>query len=172
VADALVIETPRLRLRPFREDDLDELTRINSDPEAARFLNYGKAMSRAESWRQIAVFLGHMQLRGYSMLAIEDRDTRSLLGRSGPWSPEGWPMLEVGWLVAAERRGQGIATEAGRASIEWCFANLGVVEVCSLIRPDNVASARVAQKLGARRDRQLGEFFGSPADLWIHTPRA
>ena len=81
-------------------------------------------------------------------------------------------MLEVGWLVAAERRGQGIATEAGRASIDWCFANLGASEVCSIIRPDNLASARVAEKLGARRDRQIEEFFGSPADLWVHTPRA
>jgi RimJ/RimL family protein N-acetyltransferase len=157
-----------LRLRPFREADVDDLVALNADAEVARFLNHGKPMSRVECWRQVALFLGHMELRGYSALAIEDRATGEFLGRSGPWFPEGWPMLEVGWVVHAKHRGQGIAGEAGRASLDWCFANLGVDEVCSMIRPDNAASARVAQKLGAQIDRRIEDFLGGPADMWIH----
>ena len=128
----------------------------------------GRTLDRRETWRQIATFLGHRQMRGYSILAIEERATGALLGRSGPWFPEGWPMVEVGWVVDPRRQREGIATEAARASLDWCFANLRVDRVCSLIHPDNVASARVAAKLGARLERQLEDFFGGPAELWIH----
>ena len=79
-------------------------------------------------------------------------------------------MLEVGWVVDPLRRGEGIATEAGRASIDWCFAQLGASEVCSIIRAENIPSARVAARLGAKIERVLPEFFGAPADLWVHRP--
>ena len=174
MSESLVIETPRLRLRPFRESDLDALARLNSDPEVMRYLGTGKTLDRAGSWRQIALFIGHMQLRGFSLLAIEDVATGEFLGRSGPWFPEGWPMLEVGWVVDPRRQNRGIATEAGRASLEWCFANLGVDRVCSIIHPANVASARVAEKLGAKIECRI-TLMGQEADLWIHhrpDPRA
>lgn len=167
--ERLVIETPRLRLRPFREADLDDLARLNADPAVTRYLGNGKPLSRADTWRQIAVFLGHLEMRGYSALAIEDRATGAFLGRSGPWFPLGWPMLEVGWVVDPPRQGEGIATEAGRASLDWCFETLGVGEVCSLIAPENGASARVAAKLGGRLERRIDDdVFGRPVDLWIH----
>jgi ribosomal-protein-alanine N-acetyltransferase len=166
--EPLVIETPRLRMRPFRESDLDDLARLYADAEVVRYLGEGKTLDRAATWRQMALFLGHMQMRGYATLAIELRATGQFVGEGGPWNPEGWPMLEVGWVVDPRHQGQGIATEAGRAALDWCFANLGVDEVCSLIRPDNAASARVAQKLGARLDRQLDAFMGAPTDVWVH----
>jgi RimJ/RimL family protein N-acetyltransferase len=162
------IETPRLRLRPFREDDLDALAALYADADVMRFIGDGKTLDRAGAWRAIAQFLGHQQLRGYSTLAIEDRVTEEFLGECGPWYPDGWPTLEVGWLVAPDRQGQGIATEAGRAALDWCFAHLQVEQICSLIRPDNQASARVAQKLGAQRGRRLDDFFGGPTDMWMH----
>lgn len=161
------IETARLLLRPFRESDLDDLARINADPAAMRYLGSGKTMDRAQTWRQIAVYIGHMEIRGYSILAIEDRATGALVGRSGPWFPEGWPMLEVGWVVDPRRQRQGIATEAGRASLDWCFDQLGVEAVCSIIHPDNHASARVAAKLGAKIERRI-TIYEQEADLWIH----
>jgi RimJ/RimL family protein N-acetyltransferase len=165
----LIIETPRLRLRAFRETDLDDLARLNADAEVVRFLGVGKPLGRSETWRQIALIIGHMELRGYSSLAIEDRASGMFLGRSGPWFPYGWPMIEVGWIVDPRWQHKGIATEAGRASLDWCFARLGVDEVCSVIHPDNTPSARVAAKLGARLDRRIeGEAFPGPVDLWIH----
>ena len=162
------IETPRLLLRPFAEADLDALARLNADPEVCRYIGTGKTLDRAESWRQIAVIIGHMQLRGYSMLAIEERSTGALLGRSGVWFPEGWPMIEAGWLVDPRRQGEGIATEAGRAALDWCFANLDVDKICSLIRPGNAPSVRVAQKLGATCNGVIDDLLGGPAELWVH----
>jgi RimJ/RimL family protein N-acetyltransferase len=164
----IILETPRLRLRPFREDDLDALARINADPEVTRYLGNSRPLDRRETWRQIAAILGHHEMRGYSMLAIEDRATGEVLGRCGPWFPEGWPMVEVGWVVDPRRQRQGIATEAGRAALDWSFAHLDVEAICSLIHPDNAASARVAAKLGAVRERHLDDFYLGPADLWMH----
>jgi RimJ/RimL family protein N-acetyltransferase len=165
----LVIETPRLRLRPIRESDLEDLARLNSNPHLMRYIGAGQPLSRRETWRQIAVVTGHLQIRGYSMLAIEERSTGLFLGRSGPWFPLGWPMVEVGWLVDPARQNEGIATEAGRASLDWCFENLEVDQVCSLIDAANVPSARVATKLGARLEQRLDDpFFSRPCNLWVY----
>jgi RimJ/RimL family protein N-acetyltransferase len=162
-----VIRTDRLVLSPLGEDDVDVLVRIYADPEVHRFLS---PLDRAGVWRQVAVALGHQAMRGYSMLGVRDRATGELLGRSGPWFPEGWPQLEVGWVVDRSRQGRGIATEAGRASLRWCFEVLGADSVCSLIREANEPSRRVARRLGGRVDRVLEEFFGEPAEVWMHTP--
>jgi RimJ/RimL family protein N-acetyltransferase len=169
---ALIIETARLKLRPFCERDLDDLDQLNSNPDVMRYIGAGSPLGRRDSWRQLALFLGHQQLRGYSVLAIEERATGAFLGRSGPWFPLGWPMLEVGWLVDPRRQGEGIATEAGRASLDWCFDNLPIEQACSIIDPANIASARVAAKLGGRLERRLDDAaLGRPADLWIHNRR-
>lgn len=166
--DYPTITTSRLRLRPFCERDLDALAALYADVEVMRYIGNGKTLDRAATWRQIALFLGHQQLRGFTNLAIEDRATGQFIGECGPWYPEGWPMVEIGWLVAPAHQGQGIATEAGRAALTWAFAHLGIEQACSIIRPDNHASIRVAKKLGARLDRRLDDFDGAAADLWVY----
>jgi len=169
VSPPLVLKTPRLCLRPIRESDLDDLARLNADPQVMRYVGAGTPLSRQQSWRQIAVVMGHQQMRGYSILAIEERATGAFLGRSGPWFPLGWPMLEVGWVVDPRRQGEGIATEAGRASLEWCFHQPGVEQVCSLIHPENASSARVAVKLGGKLERTIDDgSFSTTVDLWIY----
>ncbi len=159
-------------MRPFRESDLENLARLYADPDVLRYIGDGSVQNRADTWREIALFLGHMQLRGYATLAVELRETGQFVGECGPWFPEGWPMLEVGWLIDPRFQGQGIATEAGRAALDWCFRSLGAERVCSLIHPENGPSIRVAQKLGARVDRRLDDLNGAPADVWVHLPAA
>ena len=73
-----------------------------------------------------------------------------LIGRIGLYRPEGWPGLEVGWLVARERWGEGFATEGGRAALAHAFTALDAHRVISAIAPENRASIRVAEKLGLR----------------------
>lgn len=162
-----VITTDRLLLRPVEERDVEPLLRLNQDPEVVRHLGDGSVRDRADTWRSIALFAGHGMLRGYSILSIEDRASGRWLGRSGPWYPEGWPQLEVGWVVDPAAQGTGIATEAGRASLHYCFEVLGAEWVCSLIRPLNTASRRVAEKLGGCVER-VEEFLGGPAEIWAH----
>jgi RimJ/RimL family protein N-acetyltransferase len=118
------------------------------DPEVMRFLEDGRPLDRAAAFRSMAVHLGHWQLRGYGQWALEDRATGELVGRAGLWQPEGWPGLEVGWLLARASWGRGFATEAARAAIDYAFHELRAGRVISLIRPENRASIRVAERLG------------------------
>lgn len=142
------IETERLLLRQFDEKDLDAFAGIVADPEVMRFM--GGPRDRASAWSDMARMLGHWALRGYGLWAVEDKRDGALLGRAGLWRPEGWPGLEIGWLIARDRWGQGLATEAARASVDYAFDGVGVERVISLINPANTASIRVAEKLGER----------------------
>jgi RimJ/RimL family protein N-acetyltransferase len=146
------LETERLRLRAFRDDDLDAFAAIYADAEVMRFIGDGKPADRVGTWRTMCLLLGHWQLRGYGIWAAEEKETGALVGRIGLWNPEGWPGLEVGWLLARSYWGRGLATEGGRRALSWAFDTLGADHVISLIRPDNAASIRVAEKLGERRE--------------------
>jgi RimJ/RimL family protein N-acetyltransferase len=142
------LTTDRLCLRGLRPDDLDAYARMYADPEVMRFLENGRPLDRAAAFRSMAMHLGHWHLRGYGQWALEDRGTGEFVGRAGLWRPEGWPGLEVGWVLERRAWGRGLATEAGRAAIDYAFLRLGVEKVISLIQPDNHASIRVAQRLG------------------------
>jgi RimJ/RimL family protein N-acetyltransferase len=154
------LETERLWLRPFREGDLEAFAAIVADPETMTFM--GGPRDRVRAWADIAWCLGHWTLRGYGLWAAEEKASGALVGRIGLLNPEGWPGLEVGWLVARSHWGRGLATEGGRASLAYAFEVLGADHVISLIRPDNAASIRVAEKLGERPERRI-ELFGADA---------
>lgn len=158
VNDAL--ETERLVLRMFRESDTDAYAEMVGDPEVMRFLGGGQPVPRAEAWRNMAMVLGHWQLRGYGMWAVEEKTTGELAGRVGCWRPEGWPGLEVGWTLRRSFWGRGYATEAARASIEYAFKTLDQTRVISLIAPENVNSIRVAERLGEKPEGEW-EIFGT-----------
>jgi RimJ/RimL family protein N-acetyltransferase len=118
-----------------------------------RFIGGGTAPTREEAWRHMAMLAGIWTIRGYGQWALEEKATGALVGRAGVWFPEGWPEIEVGWVVGREHWGRGYATEAGREALRQAFATLGVTRVISLIDPNNVASRRVAEKLGASIDK-------------------
>jgi RimJ/RimL family protein N-acetyltransferase len=145
----ITLETPRLRLRPLADADLDGYAAMCSDPEVMRFLG-GETLSREDAWRQMAMLAGHWQLRGYGMWALEEKATGRFAGRVGPHFPEGWPGREVGWALARPFWGRGYAFEAARASIDFAFARLGWERVISLIHSDNARSIRLAERLGER----------------------
>jgi RimJ/RimL family protein N-acetyltransferase len=156
VGAELELDTPRLRLRQLREDDLDAFSRITSDPETMRYVG-GAPLSREEAWRSIGYHLGHWKIRGFGLWAAEEKRSGALVGRIGLYQPEGWPGLEVGWLVDRARWGEGFATEGGGAALRHAFERLHPKRVISVIEPDNAASIRVAEKLGERllRRQQL-----------------
>jgi RimJ/RimL family protein N-acetyltransferase len=149
-----VLETERLLLRHFRESDLDAWAGIVSDEEVMRYVG-GRALDRDQAWRSMGYALGHWRIRGYGLWAVEERSSGELVGRVGLYCPEGWPGLEVGWLVARERWGEGIATEGGAAAMRYGFEKVGEDRLISVIMPDNHASIRVAEKLGERLDGRM-----------------
>lgn len=146
------LSTDRLILRMFRDDDIEEYGAICADAEVMRFIGDGKPLSRPESWRNMAMILGHWQLRGYGIWAVEERSTCGLVGRVGFFNPEGWPGFELGWLLGRKHWGRGFATEAARAALDFAFNVLHRDRVISLIHPENQPSIRVAQRLGERLD--------------------
>jgi RimJ/RimL family protein N-acetyltransferase len=149
----VTLETHRLLLRPFVETDLDAYARICADPEVMRYIGAGSTLSRAEAWRSMAFLLGHWQLRGYGMWAAEDKQSGAFLGRIGLHNPEGWPVLEIGWLIDRSRWGQGLATEGAIGVMQFAFERLNLAHLSSVIHALNRASIRVAEKLGMKWER-------------------
>ena len=144
----VILETERLILRWFREDDLDDFYRMSADPEVMRFLGDGKPMDRMFTWRQMATFMGHWYFRGYGIWAVEEKISRRVIGRIGFMNPVGWPAFELGWTLARDSWGNGYATEGARRALEYAFTEMNRDHVISLIAPDNLASIKVAERLG------------------------
>jgi RimJ/RimL family protein N-acetyltransferase len=127
---------------------------MSADPEVMRFIGDGRPLDRGQSWREVALHIGHWALRGYGQWALERKEDGLSLGRAGLSNPPGWPGLEVGWKLAKQAWGYGYATEAGQAAVEWTWANLDAPRLISLIQPGNVRSERVAERLGMCRHEE------------------
>src|SRR5262245_1677600 len=115
------LETERLRLRMFTNHDVAAYTAICSDADVMRFLTDGKPLSATDAWRQVAVFLGTWELRGYGTWAVEEKVSGKLIGRVGYIHPEGWPGIELAWTLGRSFWGRGFATEAARAALAHGF---------------------------------------------------
>jgi RimJ/RimL family protein N-acetyltransferase len=164
---APILETPRLILRGWRNSDFEPYSTLLADPEAARFITRrGRPYRPAEAWAEMAFLVGHWQMLGFGLFAIEAKDTGKFLGRAGPFRPEGWPALEIAWALAPEARGRGYASEAAAAAIGWTFDTLAVDRIVSIIHPDNAPSQAVARRLGERRTAETFAPFREPCDVW------
>jgi len=149
--DVPVLQTARLVMRGFTLADFGPYAAASADPEVQRFL--GGPVGPERAWRSLAMHIGHWELRGYGQWALERRDDGRTVGRAGLWNPEGWFGVEVGWRLNRDAWGQGYATEAAAATIEWTWANLDVDRIISVIDPANTASVRVAERLGMHKLR-------------------
>ncbi len=118
----------------------------------------------------MALVLGHWQLRGFGLWAVEERATGLLAGRVGCWQPEGWPGLEIGWAFRREFWGRGYATEAAQmVLVDTLFPSAASTRLISLIHPQNERSIAVALRLGMRREQDT-EIMGHPACRLRHRP--
>jgi RimJ/RimL family protein N-acetyltransferase len=142
------LETERLLLRQFRQDDIDAYAAMLSDEETMQYI--GGTGDRMDAWIRMAAALGHWQLRGYGLFAVEEKTSGRFIGRIGAYYPEGWPAIELGWALVPAAQGKGYATEAARSCAQWMFDELKLGEIISIIHPDNSPSIRVAERLGER----------------------
>jgi len=149
----MILETPRLLLRPHVVDDADALEAVLGDPVAMEF--YPAALDRrgVEGW--INNNRQRYQRDGFGKWAMVVKSTGEIGGSCGPalQEVEGRSEIEVGYNVRRDLWGRGYATEAARACIEYGFRELGAQRVISMIRPENVRSIRVAEKNGMHREK-------------------
>lgn len=143
------LETRRLILRRFREEDLDPFAAICADPEVMRYASLdGKPLSRARAWNWMCSMEGHRELRGYGMWAVEEKSSGKLMGRIGLQYPEEFPDIEIAWLLGKAYWGKGYATEGATAALDHGFQALDKDSFISLIFPENTRSSRLAERLG------------------------
>ena len=156
------IQTERLLLRQWRDGDWNGLHRTYSDPEVMRWVG-GPSPDVAFTAAAVGRMSMHWRLLGYGMFAVEERSGGGLVGRIGlllhpDWPLEG-PKVEVGWTLQRSVWGRGYATEGARASLEFGFRELGLPQIFSMTRPDNLRSLAVMERCGLTRRGEL-EFHG------------
>lgn len=158
------LETKRLILRPFTIDDWEPYAEMYADESFVRYLG-GKPLSKEEAWENIALILGHWHLLGYGIWALEHKATGQLVGRAGLLNLPGWPDVEICWALSPHSWGNGYATEAAQAAIDWGFANADLRRLISLIHPENKASEAVALRLGEEFKEQI-TFEGKTTNVY------
>jgi RimJ/RimL family protein N-acetyltransferase len=151
-----VIDTGRLVLRRFTLDDLPAFYQLCSRPEIIRYAQSTPVASleEAREFMQAAPFRDYATY-GYGRFACVWKESGEVIGFSGlKYVPE-IADTELGYRFFPEFWGMGLATEAGRASIDFARSDLGLKRLVALVHPDNVASASVLAKLGFAVEKQL-----------------
>ncbi|MEL6690854.1 MAG: GNAT family N-acetyltransferase [Pseudomonadota bacterium] len=128
----------------------------------------GGPLTADKAWRALAMEAGHWSLRGYGRFAVELTETGELVGIVGPWFPEGNPEPEIGWDLMNGYEGKGYAAEAAIEARRWVYEDLGWQTAMSLVDPDNIASAKLSERMGCKKDGQFHSPSFGALDIWRH----
>ena len=176
--DIPVLETARLRLRPYRVDDLDDAAAMWGNEAYVRFIGQ-RTRTRPEVWKTIQSMIGSWALLGYGYWVIETRESE-FVGEIGfleglrSMNPSHTGLPEAGWGLAPRHWGQGYANEALGAVLDWFDVSLSAPASVCIIDPAHAASIRIAVRHGFVRayDTQLGEapirVFKRPRPAAVH----
>ena len=148
------INTARLRMRPWREEDRPAFAERNADPRVMEHLH--SVLSRQESDAIVDRIEAHFELHGFGLWAVESRETARFAGFVGLEVPRFemhfTPCVEVGWRLAHRNWGRGFATEAATAALSFGFERLDLDEILSFTIPANQRSRRVMERIGMTHD--------------------
>ena len=152
-----MIETPRLLVREWRDEDYNPFFRINSDPEVTRHIR--PVRDRQESDAMIERQRGMQARHGHCFWAVERREDGALVGFCGlrPGVP-GTPIeedIEIGWRLGSGYWGRGYAREAAAACLDWAFTSQGAPRVVSITVSANTRSWNLMERLGMIRRQDL-----------------
>jgi len=150
-----MIETPRLILRRFREADRDTFAAMNGDPRVGDWL--GGVSDRAASDATLDRINAHIDAHGWGLWAAERKADGRLVGMIGLSTvkadalPVG-PAVEMGWRLAPEAWGEGLATEGAQAALDWGLANIDAREIIAFTAATNLKSQSVMTRIGMTPD--------------------
>ena len=157
--DGAVLRTGRLLLRHWRQSDREPFARLNADPQVMQFLP--RLLSPEESDAAAKRIEDHFRRHGFGLYAAELREPSVFIGLSIPaFKARFSPCIEIGWRLAAEHWGQGLATEGAHAVAGHAFGELSLEEIVSFTVPSNTRSRRVMEKLGMTHNPE--EDFNHP----------
>ena len=149
-----VLETGRLKLRTWRRADREPFAAMNADPRVMEF--FTGVLSKVDSDALADRIEAHFREHGFGLFAVELRETETFIGFAGLAAPSFdahfMPCVEIGWRLAAEYWGKGLATEAARRVVRYGDEVAGLKEIVSFTVPGNVRSRRVMEKIGMTRD--------------------
>ena len=151
-----ILETVRLSLREFTPQDADALALVISDPETMR--HYPAPYDRAGVEQWIERNRRRYRDDGVGLWAMELNKPQELIGDCGIilQQVDGEPLYEIGYHLRRDFWGRGFATEAAIACRNWAFVHLETDRLISLIRPENLPSIRVAERVGMTLWKEVG----------------
>ncbi len=162
-----MIETPRLVLRPLSLDDVDAMAPMYADPEVMEFV--GEVLTPEQTIARITLITSLFDQQGFGLLGVVEKSSGQLIGRAGlvVQVVEERREVEIVYGLVRASWGQGYATEAATAVRQWAFDHLPDPHFISLVPVNHARSARVAERLGGRHDRDV-DFHGQRVRVYVH----
>lgn len=160
----VLLETPRLIVRRQVPADLDDLWALYCDPEITKYIP-DAPRTREEALEELEWHMnGHPKNPDLGLWATIHKESGKFIGRCGllPWAIEGLQEVEVAYTIARAYWGQGLATEAAQDILRYGFERLNLERLVSLIEPKNIASQRVAEKMGMTFEKRVDDGEYSP----------
>lgn len=152
------IRTPRLVLRRWQDSDLAPMAEINADPQVMEWVADGSVRDLEQTAEDIERWEEDWDEEGFGLFAIELLASGELIGFTGlsvpEYLPETLPDIEIGWRLGRPFWGQGYASEAAHATLEFALQDRGIERVVSISRVGNDASENVMRKLGMIHERE------------------
>ncbi|MCP5094505.1 MAG: GNAT family N-acetyltransferase [Chloroflexi bacterium] len=153
------LTTDNLILRPFTSTDAVPMHHIISGKDVLKYFPGTQSPTPEQVEKMIDRLLAHWQEKGYGLWAVAHRSTGALLGRCGLQFIQETDEVEIDFILDRQYWGQGFATEAGQASLQFGFNTLKVTSIVGIVHPGNIASQRVLEKVGMQFVEEK-EYFG------------
>ena len=144
------LQTSRLILRNWKQNDIEPFAILNSDPRVCEFLP--NVLSQEETLTSIIKIQSHFKKHAFGLFAVELISTKTFIGFVGlkyfSFDSHFTPSVELAWRLSWKNWGQGLATEAAQKVTQYGFETLGLPEILAITAKNNQRSRRVMEKLG------------------------
>ncbi len=164
---SLIAETQRLQIVSFSSDDTVPLYELTGDADVMKY--FPKILSYDETCQMLEKILDHYQRYGHCFWKVIRKPEARFIGIAGILHQEvqGEIEAEISYRIVRKHWNNGYATEAAKACMKYARTTLGKTRLISLIHPDNRPSIRVAEKLGAQKEKSVS-FVGTTHDVYIY----